>query len=583
MYRTHTCGELSVSHVDQKVTLSGWVTGKREMGPILFMILSDRYGKTQIVIEKESLIKKAGKISLEDVIKVYGRVRDRGENRTDAYSTGFIEVEASELTVLNSSLPMPYDYRKEASDTIKLQYRYLDIRHSEILDNLIKRAEAVSIIRKVLNEKGFTDVETPVLNKSTPEGARDFLVPSRIHPGSFYALPQSPQIFKQLLMISGLDKYYQIVKCFRDEDLRADRQPEFTQIDIEMSFAEEKDVMDLSETMVCNLFSSIKGVELEKPFKKMSYREALEKYGTDSPDLRFGLPLKTLDDFFIASDFKAFKTAAEDSKKTVTGLLVSEKASDFSRNKVKKLEKSVQGDGAKGLAFIKKENGELSSPVMKFFGKPEKESLDKLMNDGDILFVIADDIAVARTAAGNLRKKLGRELDMIDNKKISPLWIVDFPAFEFDQDENRWITPHHPFTDFNEKDLNDGDESLENVVSRAYDLVINGHEVGGGSIRIHSMDKQKKVFSLLDISEEEAEKKFGFLLKALKYGAPPHGGIAFGLDRLIMVLLSVDGIRNIIAFPKTTSAACLMSGAPGFVEKKQCSELNISVGNKCRK
>ncbi len=582
MYRTHNCGELSLSHVEQDVTLSGWVTGKREMGPILFIILSDRYGKTQIVFEKKDLLKKAEKISLEDVIKVRGKVRDREENRTDAYFTGFVEVEASDLSVLNSSLPMPYDYRKEASDTIKLQYRYLDIRHSEILDNLVKRAEAVSIIRKVLNEKGFTDVETPVLNKSTPEGARDFLVPSRIHPGSFYALPQSPQIFKQLLMISGLDKYYQIVKCFRDEDLRADRQPEFTQIDIEMSFAEESDVMELSETMVCKLFSSIRGEELEKPFKKMSYREALEKYGTDSPDLRFGLSIKTLDDFFVTSDFKAFKTAAEDSEKTVSGLLVPGKASYFSRNKVKKLEKSVQGDGAKGLAFIKKENGELSSPVMKFFGKPEVESLDGLMNDGDILFIIADDISVARTSAGNLRKKLGHQLDMIDGNKISPVWIVDFPAFEFDKDENRWITPHHPFTDFNEEDLNE-DHKLGSVVSRAYDLVINGHEVGGGSIRIHSVEKQKKVFSLLDISEEEAEKKFGFFLKALQYGAPPHGGIAFGLDRLLMVLLSVDAIRDIIAFPKTTSAACLMSDAPDFVEEKQYLELNISVRDKCRK
>lgn len=576
MLRTHTCGELSLSNINQIVTLSGWITQKRELGPILFLVISDRYGITQAMIEDSDLVEKAKRFSLEDVVTLTGKVIDRKENRTDKYSTGDIEIETTDITLLSSSKPMPYDHKKDASDTVKLKYRYLDIRKSEIQKNLIARAKVAGMIRSYLDSKDFLDIETPVLNKSTPEGARDFLVPSRVSRGSFYALPQSPQIFKQLLMVSGMDRYYQIVKCFRDEDLRADRQPEFTQVDIEMSFAQEADIMNMTEEMLKKIISHFSDQDMSGPFPKISYHDAMERFGTDAPDMRYGLELISLDEVFAASEFKAFAGAANDPKKAVKGIVLEEKAEEFSRNKIKKLEKDAQGDGAKGLAFAKKINGKIETPLEKFFSEAEMTKLGELIPENAVMFIVADTKNITRTALGNLRKRLAAQYELYDKKAFCPVWVTDFPAFELDEESGKWNAVHHPFTDFNlEKAETSG--SLENIDSNAYDIVLNGHEVGGGSIRIHDINKQRKVFKLLGISDEEATEKFGFLLEALEFGAPPHGGIALGLDRLIMVLLGTDAIRDVIAFPKTTSGTCLMSQAPSDVREVQLEELGIKL------
>ncbi len=574
MLRTHNCGELSLENLNNEVTLSGWVGNKRELGPFLFIMIYDRYGQTQVVFNDPDMVAEAKKIGLENVIQVTGTVIDRGDNRTDKYSTGDIEVDVTSFKVLSESKPMPYDHRKEAADTIKLKYRYLDIRKSQIRQNLINRAKVTKIVHDYMDRHGFVDTETPMLNKSTPEGARDFLVPSRISKGSFYALPQSPQIFKQILMISGMDRYYQIVKCFRDEDLRADRQPEFTQIDIEMSFIDESDIMGMTEGLVREIFSKVKGMEIPNPIATIPYADAMERFGTDAPDMRYGMELISLDEIFAESEFSAFRTASEDRRMAIKAIVLEGKASEFSRNKVKKLEKEVQGDGAKGLAFIKKVDGELESTLLKFFSDEEKAKLSELISEGSIMFIVADSRRVALTVTGNLRKRLAKEYALYKEDDFAFVWVTDFPAFEYDEDENRWVTPHHPFTDF----IDEGEkEDLSKIMSRAYDLVINGSEVGGGSIRIHDFEKQKKVFKLLKISEEEARLKFGFLLDALEYGTPPHGGFAFGLDRLIMILFGIDNIRDVIAFPKTTSASCLMSEAPSEVSLDQLDELGIAL------
>ncbi len=576
MLRTHNCGELSLKNVDEQIKLSAWVVNKRELGPMVFVMLGDRYGKTQVVFEGD-LLEKAQKLSLEDVISIEGKVVDRKENRTDKYSTGDIEVLATNLEILSKSKPLPFDYRKDASDIIKLKYRYIDIRKSGILKNIEQRAKVTSIVRNYLDSRSFLDVETPILNKSTPEGARDFLVPSRISKGSFYALPQSPQIFKQLLMVSGIDRYYQITKCFRDEDLRADRQPEFTQIDIEMSFVEEKDVMDLAEGMVKEVFKKIKNIELPD-FPKITYNEAMDKYGSDAPDLRFGMELQTLDEIFKNSEFNAFNNASNSEEMIIKAIILENHADDFSRNALKKIEKEVKGDGAKALATISKQNNELNSPILKFLNDSEKEAFEKMLNNNDIAFIVADEKSVALTALGNLRKRFALKYELYTKDDFAPLWVVDFPAFEYDKEEDRWVTPHHPFTDFDFEALKNGTPKGE-ISSRAYDIVLNGHEIGGGSIRIHNLEKQKEVFKLLNISQEEAQEKFGFLLEAFSFGAPPHGGLAFGLDRLMMILLGTEAIRDVIAFPKTTSASCLMSQAPSEVALSQLKELGIEIKN----
>ncbi len=406
MLRTHTCGDLRLEQAGQKTVLAGWVVSKREFGPFVFVILWDRYGQTQVVFEAPDLVEAAKKLSLEDVVQVEGTVRDRGENRTDKYPTGAVEVVADRVTLLNPTRPLPYDYRNEAADTLKLRYRYLDIRKSPLLSTLVQRSKIAKAARDYLDGEGFVEVETPILGKSTPEGAKEYLVPSRLHHGKFYSLPQSPQSFKQLCMVSGLDRYYQIARCFRDEDLRADRQPEFTQIDIEMSFVTEDDIMTLSEGLIAHLFKTIKGIEIPRPFPRMPYREAMERYGTDKPDTRYGLELQDLREVFRGSGFTAFKTAAEDPKKSVKGILLEGKSDAFSKNRLKAMEKEVQGDGAKGLAWVKRENGALESPLLKFFSAAEQEELVRRIPDGAILFIVADETRVALTALGNLRRRL---------------------------------------------------------------------------------------------------------------------------------------------------------------------------------
>ncbi|MCK5809074.1 aspartate--tRNA ligase [bacterium] len=576
MLRSHSCGELRLENLNNEVTLAGWITGKREFGPILFLVISDRFGETQIVCESKTMVKQGAALSLEDVVAVSGVVRDRGDNRTTKITTGDIELRASSITLLNKSKPMPYDHKKNASDTIKLAYRYLDIRKSDIRDKLIVRSKAASVVREYLDALGFNDIETPMLNKSTPEGARDFLVPSRLASGSFYALPQSPQIFKQLLMVAGMDRYYQLTKCFRDEDLRADRQPEFTQIDIEMSFVDEDDIMQMAEDMVRTVFKKVIDADLPSHFPTISYAESMEKYGTDAPDTRFGLEIQNLAPLFANSEFNAFKSAATAKGMAVKGIILPDAFASYSKNQLKKLEKEVQGDGAKALSWFAKVEGEITTPLLKFLSESELETIANMVDENGIMFAIADKESTVLTALGNLRKKLALTHNLYDTNSFSALWVTEFPAFEYDEDSDRWSATHHPFTDFDVDAVERGEE-MGKITSRAYDMVINGHEVGGGSIRIHAAEKQKKVFQLLNISDEEAEEKFGFLFNALQFGAPPHGGIAFGFDRLIMLLTGTSSIRDVIAFPKTTSASCMMSGAPAPVRTLQLSELHIAV------
>ncbi len=586
--RTHHCGELRTTHLGQEVTLMGWVLRRRDHGGVIFIDLRDREGITQVVFEPEinpQTHQHAHRLRAEYCIAVKGRVRRRPEGMENPkIPTGEIEVEAYELRILNTSKtpPFPLDEEIEVAEVHRLKYRYLDLRRPKMLEALRFRHRVAQAARSFLDQKGFIEIETPFLTKSTPEGARDYLVPSRLYPGKFYALPQSPQLFKQILMIAGFDRYYQIVRCFRDEDLRADRQPEFTQLDLEMSFVTEKDVMDVLEELVCYVFKNTLGVELERPFPVLTYQEALEKYGTDRPDLRFGLELVTLSEIFTQTKFRVFAEVLQKGG-LIKGICVPH---DFSRKELDDLTSLANELGAKGLAWIKvREGNELQSPIVKFFSEEEIKGLLEAFKPeaGSTIFFVADQPGVVNEVLAELRVVLAEKIGLIPEKEFKFCWVVDFPLLEWDEEEGRYVAMHHPFTSPKEEDLPILEEAPEKVRSRAYDLVLNGVEVGGGSIRIHRPDIQERVFRLLKIGPEEAREKFGFLLEALEYGAPPHGGFAFGFDRLVMLMLGRRSIREVIAFPKTQRAQCLLTGAPAPVTMTQLTELHLLPGWELKK
>ena len=577
--RTHTNGELRKSHSGKSVNLNGWVNTVRLHGQVVFVDLRDRYGKTQIIFDADSFtgdFEAVKKLSMEDVLSLRGTVRDRAESAINPnMETGEIEVAVTEYIMLNEAAPLPFvlSDRDSAEENLRLKYRYLELRMEELQRNMLIRHDTYQAVRGYLSGQDFVEIETPILMKSTPEGARDYLVPSRIHPGKFYALPQSPQIYKQILMIANYDRYFQIVKCFRDEDLRADRQPEFTQIDIEMSFIDEEDIFAHMEGLTCHVFKSVRGVDLPNPFPRLTYAEAMEIYGSDKPDLRYGMKLQDVKDFTDASDFNAFKSAEK-----VKGLVV-EGGAKYSRKNIDEFTDFVKKYKAKGLAWMKGENGAFTGGISKFFSDDLQKTMCEILgvNDGDILFMIGDNLSVTLNALGQLRVAIAKREALTNKDDFKPVWVTEFPMFEYDEGADRFIAMHHPFTAPREEDVDMLDSDPSNTLSRGYDLTLNGYEIAGGSIRIHSPKVQEKVFSLLGLSREEAVEKFGFLVEALTYGAPPHGGIAFGFDRLVMLLAGTENIRDVIAFPKTTSATSLMDRSPSNVSKEQLDELGIQI------
>ena len=585
VYRTHNLGELRSKNIGEIVTLSGWVDTKRNVSTSLtFIDLRDREGKTQIVFNNELLSEKVleevQKLKSESVIKVIGEVKERS-NKNPNIPTGEIEVFAKEIEILNACDTLPFQISgidDNLSENMRLTYRYLDIRRNKMLNNLKMRHKMIMSIRNYMDKAGFLDVDTPVLTKSTPEGARDFLVPSRTNPGTFYALPQSPQLFKQLLMIGGVEKYFQIAKCFRDEDLRADRQPEFTQLDIEMSFVEKEDVMNEIEGLAKYVFKNVTGEEANYTFQRMPYAEAMDRFGSDKPDLRFGVELKDLSDIVKNSSFNAFSSTVKNGGlvKAVVAPNANEK---FSRKVISEYEEYVKTYfGAKGLAYIKLTADGITSPIAKFLSEDEMKAIIEKTEakTGDVIFIVADKKKVVASALGALRLKIGKDLELINKDDFKFLWVVDFPMFDYDEEEQRYKAEHHPFTSIKAEDL---DKFLagqtEDIRTNTYDLVLNGSEIGGGSIRIFNPQIQSMVFDRLGLSQEEAKAKFGFFLDAFKYGAPPHGGLAFGIDRWLMVMLKEESIRDVIPFPKTNKGQCLMTEAPNTVDEKQLEELFI--------
>lgn len=585
VYRTHNLGELRSKNIGEIVTLSGWVDTKRNVSTSLtFIDLRDREGKTQIVFNNEllseKLLEEVQKLKSESVIKVIGEVKERS-NKNPNIPTGEIEVFTKEIEILNACDTLPFQISgidDNLSENMRLTYRYLDIRRNKMLNNLKMRHRMIMSIRNYMDNAGFLDVDTPILTKSTPEGARDFLVPSRTNPGTFYALPQSPQLFKQLLMIGGVEKYFQIAKCFRDEDLRADRQPEFTQLDIEMSFVEKEDVMNEIEGLAKYVFKNVTGEEANYTFQRMPYAEAMDRFGSDKPDLRFGVELKDLSDIVKNSSFNAFSSTVQNGGlvKAVVAPNANEK---FSRKVISEYEEYVKTYfGAKGLAYIKLTADGITSPIAKFLSEDEMKAIIEKTEakTGDVIFIVADKKKVVHAALGALRLRIGKDLELINKDDFKFLWVVDFPMFDYDEEEQRYKAEHHPFTSIKAEDL---DKFLagqtEDIRTNTYDLVLNGSEIGGGSIRIFNPKIQSMVFDRLGLSQEEAKAKFGFFLDAFKYGAPPHGGLAFGIDRWLMVMLKEESIRDVIPFPKTNKGQCLMTEAPNTVDEKQLEELFI--------
>ena len=583
MRRTHSCCELGAKDIGKEVVVMGWVLRRRDHGGVIFVDLRDREGLTQVVFNPEvdkDVHVKAHSIRNEYVLAVRGKVDPRPDGMVNPnLRTGEIEVLVSELKILNPAKTPPFliEDNIDVSENIRLKYRHLDLRRTQMQRNLVLRHKTNASVRNYLNNQGFLDLETPFLTRSTPEGARDYLVPSRVNPGQFYALPQSPQIFKQLFMISGYDRYYQIVRCFRDEDLRADRQPEFTQIDIEMSFIGEEEVMQLTEGMMATLFEDVLDTKISPPFARLTYAEAVSRYGLDKPDTRFGLELKDISDIVASCGFNVFAGAVK--KGGIVKALNAKGCIKFSRKEIDDLTDFVAVYRAKGMAWIKVKDNDWQSPITKFFTEEEKKALAERieMEPGDLIFFVADQPKIVNEALGNLRNQLGRKLNLIDEDRFEFLWVTRFPMFEYDETEKRYQALHHPFTSPLEDDYGKLKDDPLAVQSRAYDLVLNGFEIGGGSIRIHQRDIQEKVFKALGMDRKAYEDKFGFLLSALDSGAPPHGGIAIGFDRLVMLLCGEPSIRDVIAFPKTQKAACLLTGAPSDTSKQQLEELQLRL------
>jgi aspartyl-tRNA synthetase len=586
MKRTHNCGELRAEDIGKEVVLMGWVQRRRDHGGVIFVDFRDRYGITQIVFNPEiaeEMHKKAQELRSEYVLGIRGKVESRPDDMLNPNMvTGAIEVLVEELRIFNRAETPPFQVedRVEASENIRLKHRHIDLRRPRLQNNIVLRSRVAKVVRDYFDDQGFLDIETPVLTKSTPEGARDYLVPSRVCHGEFFALPQSPQLFKQMLMISGFEKYYQIVRCFRDEDLRADRQPEFTQIDVEMSFVDEEDIIKVAEGLIRKIFKDIMDTELEGSFKRLTYDEAISRYGLDRPDLRFDLELKDISDIVKDADFKVFANIVKQGG-LVKGINAKGCAT-FTRKIIDELTEFTSIYQAKGLAWIKINEDGWQSPIVKFFSEEEKQAMKERLDleVGDIVFFVADKPQITNEALGQLRNELVRRLELINNKVFEFVWVTHFPLVEYDETEKRFQALHHPFTSPVEEDIDKLEANPAQVKSRAYDIVLNGIEIGGGSIRIHSDKLQQQVLKMLGIEEKEAQEKFGFLLDALVSGAPPHGGIAFGLDRLIMLLCGEDSIRNVIAFPKTQKATCLLTGAPSVASINQLQELSIRVAKK---